>query len=202
MKFRSCHLLILIIGLIVSASLLTSRIEAGDRPNVLFISIDDLNDWIGEMGGNPQALTPLHELVPGIDPQLADIVMRTLELRPADRFQSASEMLAAIDGEMPALLPTLERTATAVLPSSKAQAPSFPRRGRPGCAHRAIPAWRRRAWVMSSPGSLPACSRRGSMQSRPLPLVSKRTPVRAMPRRATGSAACSRRTCWPNCVVC
>ena len=27
-------------------------------PNVLFISIDDLNDWVGCMGGHPQALTP------------------------------------------------------------------------------------------------------------------------------------------------
>lgn len=29
-----------------------------ERPNVLFISIDDLNDWIGCMGGHPQARTP------------------------------------------------------------------------------------------------------------------------------------------------
>lgn len=28
------------------------------RPNVLFISVDDLNDWIGCMGGHPQSLTP------------------------------------------------------------------------------------------------------------------------------------------------
>lgn len=28
------------------------------RPNILFIPIDDLNDWIGCMGGHPQALTP------------------------------------------------------------------------------------------------------------------------------------------------
>ncbi len=28
------------------------------KPNVLFISIDDLNDWEGAMGGNPQAKTP------------------------------------------------------------------------------------------------------------------------------------------------
>lgn len=28
------------------------------QPNVLFISIDDLNDWIGVMGGHPQAITP------------------------------------------------------------------------------------------------------------------------------------------------
>ena len=28
------------------------------KPNVLFISIDDLNDWVGAMGGHPQAITP------------------------------------------------------------------------------------------------------------------------------------------------
>ena len=31
---------------------------AESRPNVLFISIDDLNDWIGCMGGHPQTKTP------------------------------------------------------------------------------------------------------------------------------------------------
>ncbi|MEM7147064.1 MAG: sulfatase-like hydrolase/transferase, partial [Verrucomicrobiota bacterium] len=30
----------------------------GDRVNVLFISVDDLNDWVGFLGGHPQALTP------------------------------------------------------------------------------------------------------------------------------------------------
>ena len=29
-----------------------------DRPNVLFISIDDLNDWVGCYGGHPQVQTP------------------------------------------------------------------------------------------------------------------------------------------------
>lgn len=33
---------------------------AGDatRPNILFISVDDLNDWISPLGGHPQSLTP------------------------------------------------------------------------------------------------------------------------------------------------
>lgn len=31
---------------------------AATRPNVLFIAIDDLNDWIGCMGGHPNTLTP------------------------------------------------------------------------------------------------------------------------------------------------
>ncbi len=31
---------------------------AVERPNVLFICIDDLNDWTGFLGGHPQAVTP------------------------------------------------------------------------------------------------------------------------------------------------
>ena len=31
---------------------------ADERPNVLFIAVDDLNDWIGCLGGHPQAKTP------------------------------------------------------------------------------------------------------------------------------------------------
>lgn len=30
----------------------------GARPNVLFISLDDLNDWVGPLGGHPQVKTP------------------------------------------------------------------------------------------------------------------------------------------------
>ncbi len=29
-----------------------------EKPNVLFISLDDLNDWIEPLGGHPQARTP------------------------------------------------------------------------------------------------------------------------------------------------
>ena len=42
----------------VSASLRDSLTSAGSPPNVLFLSIDDLNDWVGALGGHPQAKTP------------------------------------------------------------------------------------------------------------------------------------------------
>ena len=28
------------------------------KPNLVLISVDDLNDWVGFMGGHPQARTP------------------------------------------------------------------------------------------------------------------------------------------------
>ena len=31
---------------------------ASARPNVLFISVDDMNDWVSVFGGHPQAKTP------------------------------------------------------------------------------------------------------------------------------------------------
>ena len=32
--------------------------RAADRPNVLFIAVDDLRDWVGYLGKNPQTITP------------------------------------------------------------------------------------------------------------------------------------------------
>ena len=46
------HILLLVLTMFLSASLDAAK------PNVLFIAIDDLNDWIGCMGGHPQARTP------------------------------------------------------------------------------------------------------------------------------------------------
>ena len=37
---------------------LATLAHAAAKPNVLFIAVDDLNDWIGCLGGHPQALTP------------------------------------------------------------------------------------------------------------------------------------------------
>lgn len=35
-----------------------SLMAAAQKPNVLFIAVDDLNDWIGCLGGHPQTITP------------------------------------------------------------------------------------------------------------------------------------------------
>ncbi len=53
---------VLLIGLGASAQPLAAADKparrAGGKPNVLFIAIDDQNDWIGYLGGHPNALTP------------------------------------------------------------------------------------------------------------------------------------------------
>ena len=36
----------------------TSALAADERPNVLFIAVDDLNHWVGYLGRNPQTTTP------------------------------------------------------------------------------------------------------------------------------------------------
>ncbi|MCO6459015.1 MAG: sulfatase [Pirellulaceae bacterium] len=38
--------------------LLAGGVSAAERPNILFIAIDDQNDWIGCLGGHPQVQTP------------------------------------------------------------------------------------------------------------------------------------------------
>lgn len=35
-----------------------SAASAQKRSNILFIAVDDLNDWVGHLGGHPQANTP------------------------------------------------------------------------------------------------------------------------------------------------
>lgn len=57
MKFKYKLVSIYFIGMLL-ASCSTSNKDASSRPNVLFISIDDLNDWTQPLAGNSQAITP------------------------------------------------------------------------------------------------------------------------------------------------
>ncbi len=42
----------------MSAAASGRAVAADQRPNVLFIAIDDLNDWVHHLGGHPQGVTP------------------------------------------------------------------------------------------------------------------------------------------------
>jgi arylsulfatase A-like enzyme len=44
--------------LAVMVGFAASGVAAAARPNILFIAIDDLNDWVGCLGGHPQVRTP------------------------------------------------------------------------------------------------------------------------------------------------
>jgi arylsulfatase A-like enzyme len=45
-------------GSVIWLLLSFEMLSFGARPNVLFIAVDDLNDWVGCLDGHPQALTP------------------------------------------------------------------------------------------------------------------------------------------------
>ena len=42
----------------ILALMLASSAVAGDKPNVLFIAVDDLNHWVHYLGRNAQSITP------------------------------------------------------------------------------------------------------------------------------------------------
>jgi arylsulfatase A-like enzyme len=44
--------------LLIFISCCHSFAQKSDKPNIILIAVDDLNDWVGAMGGNPQMLTP------------------------------------------------------------------------------------------------------------------------------------------------
>jgi len=54
--------LLIQITILISFGVFTSCDEVQEKsavpPNILMISIDDLNNWIEPMGGHPQAITP------------------------------------------------------------------------------------------------------------------------------------------------
>jgi hypothetical protein len=46
------------LGALMTAFPRFSLSQNQQRPNVLFIAIDDLNDWLGRLGGHPDVKTP------------------------------------------------------------------------------------------------------------------------------------------------
>ncbi len=52
------HLAAAISCLAIATTAATSAAAEDQKPDVVFIIVDDLNDWIGAMGGHPQSVTP------------------------------------------------------------------------------------------------------------------------------------------------
>ena len=48
----------LLLFALLSLAFAAEPVKAAERPNVLLIAIDDLNDWVGCLAGHPQARTP------------------------------------------------------------------------------------------------------------------------------------------------
>ena len=57
MRLASLSFLAAIVSICLAA-LATTPARAADKPNILFIAVDDLNDWVGCLDGHPQAKTP------------------------------------------------------------------------------------------------------------------------------------------------
>src|SRR5262245_4559797 len=57
-RVTACVLVLLAFGLLLPARSRSAGPAARRPPNVLFIAVDDLNDWIGCLGGHPQVRTP------------------------------------------------------------------------------------------------------------------------------------------------
>src|SRR5438034_7103237 len=47
-----------VVWALVACSFASAFAEESPRPSVLFIAIDDLNDWVGFLQGHPQVKTP------------------------------------------------------------------------------------------------------------------------------------------------
>src|SRR5688572_9409984 len=59
---RASSILAALVSLLCVASAAPAQAKTGGapkkQPNILFVAIDDLNDWVGVLGGHPQARTP------------------------------------------------------------------------------------------------------------------------------------------------
>lgn len=55
MRSVPCHWLVLWLAMLLGHP---AVLRAAERPHILFIAVDDLNDWVAPLGGHPQARTP------------------------------------------------------------------------------------------------------------------------------------------------
>ena len=53
------------LAIALAVSVAVPAAAAGERPDILLIAVDDLNDWVGPLGGHPQAKTPNFDRLAG-----------------------------------------------------------------------------------------------------------------------------------------
>jgi len=58
LRFQLSLFITVLLGSLLLLSCLTSKQKAESKPNILFIAIDDMNDWIGPLGGLEISKTP------------------------------------------------------------------------------------------------------------------------------------------------
>lgn len=86
-----CYLLLCLCPFSVNAALPQSDGTSGTSPaqitpNVLMISIDNLNDWVGFLGGHPETVTPHMDAL-----ATRDQLVRWLPKEVAPEFRTRSE---------------------------------------------------------------------------------------------------------------
>ena len=48
----------LLLAVVLFCFACAAAVDGKERPNVLMITVDDLNAWVGGLGGHPQSVTP------------------------------------------------------------------------------------------------------------------------------------------------
>jgi len=120
---------------------------------------------------NPAALIPARALNPNIDPAIEAALMRALELRPIDRFQSAREMASEIG----------TGSLRAPAPHYAQRPPTAPPPPRPRSQKNAPPSRAQSVPITKSPTTPP-----GQQMPRQMP---QRLPPQPKPRQANGAAS-------------
>ena len=124
---------------------------------------------------NPAALVPLRALNPNIDPAIEAALMRALELRPIDRFQSAREMARALS--TPALQYSAQRPPTGPPPPQ-------PR------SQRTPPLARAQAVPITRPPTAPPAQQMQQQVHQPVPqAMPQRLPPQPRARHEKGAAS-------------
>ena len=81
------------------------------RPNVLFIAVDDLRDWVGHLEGHPNAKTPHIDRLAKRGVDIGSLAPRKVQESSGGKAQQQIVVRAGIDGELGrGLVKTIKRS--------------------------------------------------------------------------------------------